>query len=399
MILHYARHIDAGAARIATAHDGWSNIMTMPIVTVRTITENLKQELAALLEPFAQHLILSGRSVLIKPNLVEPEPWTSGQTTNPALVEALVQWCRAQGASRIAIGEGPSYFQPASDLEACFTKTGIADVARRQHIEWILFDKDSYRTFSHHSPNTPSQFSVSEHAFRWDHIINVPVPKPHYLTTVSIAMKNLKGFIKREHKPLFHHAGKLGIHGSVTDLNLLVRPSLNIVDGTAGIHNNKQFLLAGTDIVAVDAVTAALMGFNPQEIGTIRLGAAAGLGQMDLTAITIIGSHITELRINIEQPLDFLRKEFPGITLQAAQACSGCLIPLFAALRRLCGQNIRPYRPLTLALGIQPSPVSGAVCIGRCATPADQKQTMWLHACPPSQNEVFDFLRSCFGHR
>lgn len=365
----------------------------MSQVTLRKISSALEQELDDLLEPFLPMLSLENRSVLIKPNLVEPEPWTTGQTTNPVLIEAIVLWCRRQGAGKIAIGEGPSYFQPASDLRACFTKTGIDDVARRQNIEWILFDDHPYRDFIRHSPRLPERFSISEHAFIWDHIINVPVPKPHYLTKVSIAMKNLKGFIKREHKPLFHHAGSQGIHGAITELNLLIRPSLNIVDGSAAAHHNKPFLLAGTDIVAVDAVAASLMGYNPQEVKTVQLGREAGLGQNDLTAIEIIGQDIQDLRMNVQQPLQFLEKEFPMVTLEASSACSGCLIPLFSAFRRLLDGHIRPTAPFTIIAGPHGYARSASLFIGRCARPSMPNQP-WLRSCPPGKDELFEFLRS-----
>ena len=365
-------------------------------VTLRKISATLEQELDALLEPFLPQLALAKCSVLIKPNLVEPEPWTTGQTTNPALIEAIVLWCRRQGAERIAIGEGPSYFQPASDLRACFTKTGIADVARRQNIQWILFDDHGYRTFIRHSSRLPTHFSVSEHAFIWDHIINVPVPKPHYLTTVSIAMKNLKGFIKRDHKPLFHHAGSQGIHGAITDLNLLIRPSLNIVDGSAAAHCNEPFLLAGTDIVAVDTIAASLMGYNPQEVKTVELGYKAGLGQKDLTAIEIIGHDIQTFRMNMQQPLELLRNEFPEITLLASSACSGCLLPLFAAFRRLRDSHVKPTGPITLTAGPHEYTPEASVFIGRCARPTSPNQP-WLRSCPPSKDELFEFLKEFFS--
>jgi uncharacterized protein (DUF362 family) len=293
----------------------------------------------------------------------------------------------------IAIGEGPSYFQPAADLQACFTRTGIAAAAGRQGIDWILFDDHPYRSFKNHSPRLPDLFSISEHAFCWDRIINVPVPKTHYLTTVSIAMKNLKGFIMREHKPLFHHCGTHGIHGAVADLNLLIRPCLNIVDCTAPVHRNKNFLLAGTDIVATDAVTASLMGFNPQEIPTIRLGSEAGLGEMDLTKIDITGEDTRDFAMSFEQPVEFLRRAFPLLTLRAQSACSGCLIPLFSSLRRLETRGVPCPRPVILAVGKQPGEPAEApaYCIGQCTKPLAHGQP-WLPGCPPTKEELFEFL-------
>ena len=94
-----------------------------------------------LLRPFEGRTISPGQKVLLKPNLVEPVPYTSGQTTNPALVGAMIQWCRAQGAKEVVVGEGPSYFQSEDDLVECFTLTGMAEAAEENGARWLLFDE------------------------------------------------------------------------------------------------------------------------------------------------------------------------------------------------------------------------------------------------------------------
>jgi uncharacterized protein (DUF362 family) len=367
----------------------------MSIVSIRRINEDgLLPALTLLLNPFLPDISLSDTSVLIKPNLVEPEHYTTGQTTNPALVEAIVEWCRLQGTAKIAIGEGPSYFQPQYALRECFTATGIADVARRQNIPWILFDDGPFRTFKNHSPRTPRTFSVSEHAFTWDHIINVPVPKSHYLTTVSIGMKNLKGFLKRDDKPAFHHVGAEGIHGSVTELNRLIRPSLTIVDCTAPVHNNTECLLASTDIVACDTVTTTLMGLNPKKIKTIRLGYEAGLGEMHIEKIEIVGDDLKNFKMNFEQHEDYLKRAFPSLTLAAKNACSGCLIPLFSALQRIENNGEKLNEELTVVLGKDLSRIKTerALFVGECAKKIAEEKC-FLSGCPPTKEEMFEFLK------
>lgn len=373
----------------------------MPVVAIAKVPAGeLDHAVAAVLSEFERGLALDGSTVLIKPNLVEPLPCSTGQTTNPELVEALIVWCRRQGATRIAIGEGPSYFQPRSALRECFERTGMTAVARRQSVEWILFDEGPQREFRNHCSATPPRFALSEHAFSWDRIINVPVPKPHYLTTVSSAMKNLKGFIRREDKPRFHYCdARNGIHGSVTALNRIVRPCCTVVDCTASTHRNAGFLLAGTDIVATDAVVASLMGHDPETIGTVRLGHRAGLGEKELARIDIIGEDLQGVRMDCEQPAAYLARVFPGLHLQAGQACSGCLIPIFAALRRMEAGGMQFQEPVAIVCGrtAERVPPAGAVLIGQCAAAAAGRGPH-LPGCPPTKAAVFDFLcRTCAG--
>jgi len=350
------------------------------------------------LQPFCDCVRCEGKRILIKPNLVEPLPCTSGQTTNPDLVEALIVWCRARGAAEIAIGEGPSYFQPRSELKACFERTGMVDVARRQKVRWILFDNEHFRAFKNHGPAVPPVFHLSEHAFCWDYIINVPVPKSHYLTTVSIAMKNLKGFIMREEKPSFHYCGNAGIHGSVTALCTIIRPDLNVVDCTMPLHCDHPFILAGTDIVAVDAFTTALMGIDPASIQTIVLGHAARLGERDLARIDLTGDDLSGISLRCENQHAYVKRAFPALRLHASQACSGCLIPLFAALRRL--EDLGRHCNRDVVCGKEPDAghFHDAVFIGSCAC-ASHSRTPRLDQCPPTKDAVFELLQGSLAGR
>jgi uncharacterized protein (DUF362 family) len=365
----------------------------MPTISIATVNNNLAEALRDLLQPFEEAVAVEGTTVLIKPNLVEPLEYTTGQTTNPALVDAIIGWCRQRGAADIAVGEGPSYFQPASALRQCFVRTGIAEVAERRGVEWIVFDEHPMRSFSGCSPDMPERFALSEHAFTWDRIINVPVPKAHYLTTVSIAMKNVKGFIRRDDKPSFHYCGRHGIHGSVTALNRLIRPALNVVDCTAPVHRNAGFLLAGTDIVATDAVTASLMGIDPRTVETIVRGCAAGLGEKDLNLIDIVGDDCRKVAINLEQPADYVQRTFPLLRLHVQHACSGCLIPLFAALRRMGDMGMGVTVEMHIASGPDalPADAPAALRIGRCSG-AVRGESACLPGCPPTKEDLFDFL-------
>lgn len=366
----------------------------MSVLSIKKVQGDIYSALESLLQPFIPEVLLTEKSVLIKPNLVEPVSFATGQTTNPALIEAILIWCKKMGAKKIAIGEGPSYFQPQSALRECFTRTGIAEIAQQQKVPWFLFDDGPFREFRNHSLRTPPVFFLSEHAFSWDNIINVPVAKTHYLTVISNAMKNLKGFIRREDKPSFHHCGEERIHGSVTALNLLIRPTLNIVDCTAPTQGNKNFILAGTDIVATDAVMTSLMGINPQGVRTIQLGYREGLGEMDISRIDIIGDDLKDVKMNFEQPVDYLKRTFPLLVLQAETACSGCLIPLFASLRRMEIEGIKIRETMSIVCGKE-EPGSKAVkriFIGQC-TKAFKIGDPWLRGCPPTKEEMFKFLR------
>jgi uncharacterized protein (DUF362 family) len=83
------------------------------------------------------------------------------------------------------------------------------------------------------------------------------------------------------------------------------RPHLSIIDGWVGMHREGPrhgrplplgVVIAGTDAVAVDAVAAAVMGFNPREIGYLHYAHESGLGIADLARINVLGDSIAQVR-------------------------------------------------------------------------------------------------------
>lgn len=119
----------------------------MARVSITRTEDDFYAAFARALADIGERPITRGDHVLIKPNLVEPAAPDSGQITSPRVIEAVARYCLESGASRVIIGEGPSYYQPQSHLRECFTRTGVSEMAERLGIEWVLFDEHRYRTF------------------------------------------------------------------------------------------------------------------------------------------------------------------------------------------------------------------------------------------------------------
>jgi len=118
-------------------------------------------------------------------------------------------------------------------------------------------------------------------------IVHLPTVKCHIYTTTTGAMKNAFGGLLT-HK---RHQTHTFIHETLVDL-LAIQKEIHsglfcIMDGTSAGNGpgprvmepvEKNVLLASADQVAVDAVAAKLMGFDPMAIKYIRLAHEAGLG-------------------------------------------------------------------------------------------------------------------------
>jgi uncharacterized protein (DUF362 family) len=134
--------------------------------------------------------------------------------------------------------------------------------------------------------------------FIGENIIHLPTVKTHVFTTTTGAMKNAFGGLLNEHRHWTHPV----IHETLVDL-LMIQKKIHrgvfaVMDGTfAGdgpgprcmVPHVKNVILASADQVAIDAVAAKLMGFEPLSIKYIRLAHDLGLGCGDPREIEIVG--------------------------------------------------------------------------------------------------------------
>jgi uncharacterized protein (DUF362 family) len=131
-----------------------------------------------------------------------------------------------------------------------------------------------------------------------ENIIHLPTIKTHVFTTTTGAMKNAFGGLLNERRHWTHPV----IHETLVDL-LMIQKRIHrgvfaVMDGTfAGdgpgprcmVPHVKNVILASADQVAIDAVAARLMGFDPMSIKYIRLAHDLGLGCGDPREIEIVG--------------------------------------------------------------------------------------------------------------
>ncbi|MCE8423941.1 MAG: DUF362 domain-containing protein [Candidatus Methanoperedens sp.] len=150
-----------------------------------------------------------------------------------------------------------------------------------------------------------------------NNIIHLPTVKTHGHTTTTGAMKNAFGGLIPKYR---HHAHKK-IHEVLVDL-LAIQKEIHkgifaVMDGGvcgngAGPRTMEPFvgnvLLASDDQVAIDAVAAKIMGFDPLKIDYIRIAHDKGLGIGDIDQIEIVGMEKTEFK---KMNFNFTTKKSP----------------------------------------------------------------------------------------
>jgi len=133
-------------------------------------------------------------------------------------------------------------------------------------------------------------------------MVHLPTMKCHIYTTTTGAMKNAFGGLLNSRRHYTHSV----IHETLVDLLVLQKEIhsgiFTVMDGTfcgngpgprTMVPVEKGLILAGADSVAVDAVAAKIMGFDPMGIGYIRMAHEAGLGVGRVEEIDVRGEDIS----------------------------------------------------------------------------------------------------------
>jgi uncharacterized protein (DUF362 family) len=133
-------------------------------------------------------------------------------------------------------------------------------------------------------------------------IVHLPTVKCHIYTTTTGAMKNAFGGLLNTKRHYTHS----WIHRTLVDL-LAIQKEIHtglfaIMDGTTAGNGPgprtmfpviKDYMLASEDQVAIDAVAAKMMGFDPMSLEYIHVAHEDGLGVGDPREIEIVGDDIS----------------------------------------------------------------------------------------------------------
>jgi uncharacterized protein (DUF362 family) len=148
-------------------------------------------------------------------------------------------------------------------------------------------------------------------------IVHLPTMKTHVFTTVTGAMKNAFGGLLNFQRHWTHSV----IHETLVDLLRIqkqIHPGIfAVTDGTfagsgsgprAMAWHEKNTIIAGADQVAVDAVAAHMMGFDPMKIPFIRIAHELGLGCGEIKKIDILGEDVQKVNWNFNVGNTFASK-------------------------------------------------------------------------------------------
>jgi uncharacterized protein (DUF362 family) len=230
-----------------------------------------------------RQFVSKGDVVVIKPNISWARPPHLAATTNPEVLESIVELCQEAGAKKVRIADNTIH-----NARRCFTITGAGAVSKKTGAD-LIHPRSSLMREMKLRGKRLDVWPVFVPLVEADKVINLPVAKHHSLSTLTLGMKNWIGAVGGSRWSLHQD-----IHQTVVDLAQFFKPTVTLIDATRILTRNgpsggspsdvvaKNRLILSNDPVAADAKAAYLFDAQPEKIGYIRLAEKQGLGTYSL---------------------------------------------------------------------------------------------------------------------
>lgn len=233
-----------------------------------------------------------GQRVVVKPNIGWDRTPEQAANTNPEVAATVVRLCLEAGAGRVLV-----FDRTCNDPRLCYRRSGIQEAVEAlgdRRVEVFIPDERKYVEVPIPGGVALRSWRYYQDAVEAEVFVNVPVAKHHGLTGVTLALKNVMGVLGGNRGQIH-----TGFDEKIVDLNL-GRPShLVVLDATRVLvaHGpqggrpedvrSPGTVVAGRDIVAVDAYATRFFGLAPQDVSHLARAAARGLGTTDLARLAV----------------------------------------------------------------------------------------------------------------
>ena len=277
----------------------------------------------------------AGDTVILKDNISWHFPFPSANTT-PWQLEGTILALQRRGYEQQVCVQNKTVVTNAFKGEDL---NNYVPIFRRYNIPVLYNFKDSDIKWKVYEPRArmnaldrvyPKGIPMPEY-FKGKSIVHLPTVKCHIYTTTTGAMKNAFGGLLNTNRHYTH----TWIHETLVDL-LAIQQEIHsgifaVMDGTTAGNGTgprvmkpevKNVILASGDQVAIDAIAARLMGFDPLSIGYIRMAHEQGLGVGDPREIEVLGDDIEgeswsfSVGLNLHRALGWLSWYGPTKVLQ-----------------------------------------------------------------------------------
>jgi uncharacterized protein (DUF362 family) len=277
------------------------------VAVLKTTPDNVLEDYVRLCELAGMKDALSpAATTILKDNISWHFPFPGANTT-PWQLEGTIMALQKSGLNDIVCVQNKTVVTNAFKGEDLNKYRPIFD---KYHIPVLFNFHKEDMTWEVYKPKAkmlvldhiyPEGFTVPDY-FHGKNIIHLPTVKCHIYTTTTGAMKNAFGGLLNTKRHYTHS----WIHKTLVDLLAIqkeIHPGIfAVMDGTTAGNGPgprtmypeiKNVILASADQVAIDAISAKLMGFDPLSLEYIAVAHEQKLGVGDTRDIEVVGDDIS----------------------------------------------------------------------------------------------------------
>jgi len=226
---------------------------------------------------------VSGKSVMLKPNLLAWRKDNDPQAVNPRFIVETAKIFLDAGASRVAVLENPAVQTAPQVLKAM----GILDELKSLGVTAANFGdykkQPPLESVCYHNLEIANEFR------EFDFVADLAKAKTHGMMTLTFCVKNLFGLVNGGDRLAWHLAVGRDYDkfaDMLLDLYLVVRPDFSLLDAVtcmegngpgAGTPTDRFFVAGGTDALALDHDAAKILGVDPATLPLFRRAVARNL--------------------------------------------------------------------------------------------------------------------------
>jgi len=218
------------------------------------------------------------KTVLLKVGLRYYWDYSTGETTDPRVVSAVIDYIRGrcEDGVDLIIAEADA---SAMRTKYAFKMLGYEKLARQKSVKLLNLCECEKVEKEVTVNNWTFTLPIAKPMLDADLLINIPKLRTHRLTTISCGLKNMFGAIAVPRKIVYHPY----LNEVIVGINKLIKPHLTIVDGIIALGKTPikmGLILASEDQLAVDYVAARIMGYNPARIKHFTMAEREGVGMV-----------------------------------------------------------------------------------------------------------------------
>ena len=278
----------------------------MPLCDVSLVSctsyniNEVKRALSSLLDSInGLDFVKEGMCIAIKANLVTFAKPEEAVTTHPALICALIELLKEQGAGRVIVGDSPGGLYNSVFLNKVYSVCGLNVI---EEVGGEL-NRNFEQTEAHfEGAKVAHSFTYTSYLDEADAIIDFCKLKTHGMMGMSAAAKNMFGVIPGTMKPEYHfrYPDVADFARMIVDLDeyfadkikLCIADAIVGMEGngpTAGTPREIGAILASPSPHKLDLVCAKIIGLDPDTIPTLGAARERGLIPNSVDELNVLG--------------------------------------------------------------------------------------------------------------